>query len=209
LSNPATRSIAAGAIENPTEINRYWDPVHRIHAAKILPGQLYISDTGEVIVTVLGSCVSACVRDVRLGIGGMNHFMLPDAGFGPIDTYGADERYGHYAMESLVNGVLRHGGRRDQLEVKLVGGGAVLACASDIGARNIAFARRFIAMDGLRLAAEDVGGVLARKVYYFPRTGLIRVRRLFELKNDTVQRRDAEYRDRLRTGAASGSVEIF
>jgi chemotaxis protein CheD len=112
-------------------------------------------------------------------------------------------------VEALINGILRRGGRRERLETKLVGGGAVLACVSDIGARNIAFARRFLALDGLTLAAEDVGGVLARKVYYFPRTGLIRVKRLFELKNDTVQRRDTDYRQRLRTAIGRGSVELF
>lgn len=209
MSRPAAHRLLAADAEISEPINRYWDPVHQIRAAKILPGQFYISDCGEVIVTVLGSCVSACVRDVELGVGGMNHFMLPDAGQGAVDRYGAAERYGHYAMESLINGVLDRGARRERLEVKLVGGGAVLACASDVGARNIAFARRFVATDGLRLAAEDVGGSLARKVYYFPRTGLIRIKRLFELKNDTVQRRDIAYRHKLREGVKAGAVELF
>jgi chemotaxis protein CheD len=178
-------------------INRYWDPVHRVQAAKILPGQYYIADDGELVVTVLGSCVAACVRDVQVGVGGMNHFMLPVCEGVLTDRHGAAERYGEFAMQALVDGVLERGGRRDRLEVQLVGGARMLEGHSDIGALNIDFARRHVEAERLRVAGADLGGVLARKVYYFPSTGLTRIRRLYELKNDTVLRRDQDYQTRL------------
>src|ERR1700690_2810201 len=123
-------------------VNRYWDRVHGIRAAKLLPGEYYVSTSGEMIVTVLGSCVSACVRDVRLGVGGMNHFMLPlDVSQGNSawrTAVSAATRYGNVAMERLINDILKLGGQRESLEFKLVGGGKVLRTMSmDIGLRNI------------------------------------------------------------------------
>lgn len=189
-------------------INRYWDPLHKVEAAKILPGQFYVTATDEMIVTVLGSCVAACIRDTMLGIGGMNHFMLPDGAAADATLFGAAERYGQFAMEALINEILGLGGRRERLEVKLVGGGCVLKSGTHIGAHNVAFAHRFLETDGLAVAAEDVGGPWPRKVYYFPATGLLRVKQLKELANDTIYERDTAYRRRL-SSASENTVELF
>jgi len=196
-------------------INRYWDTKHDIYAAKILPGEFYVSLNGELITTVLGSCVSACVRDRKTGIGGMNHFMLPDSRKSTTsaawkDTpVSSETRYGNVAMERLINLVLAGGGQRKNLEIKLFGGSKVLNLTTDIGGNNVAFVKRYLQVEGLAIAAEDVLGYAPRKVQYFPLTGRVRVRKLNTLHNDTLTRREQEYLDSLAKKKVEGKVDIF
>ena len=202
------------ALRGFDHINRYWDPQLQCSAAKILPGQYYVSLNDEVIVTVLGSCVSACIRDHALGIGGMNHFMLPNEGGASVtqarlQMLDESARYGVYAMELLVNEILKNGGRRQNLEVKITGGGRMLKHLSDIGQRNIEFVRKFLATEGLEVAAEDLGDVYPRKVYYFPVTGKVRVKKLRSMHNDTIARREDAYLQDLRKQSPQGEVELF
>ena len=197
-----------------THINRYWDPHEASFTAKILPGQYYVSLHGEMMVTVLGSCVSACIRDSVFGIGGMNHFMLPDGGNGSaIKDSGRiiDEsaRYGVYAMELLINDILKNGGRRENLEVKITGGGRMLANMSDVGKRNIDFVRQFLVTEGLNIVAEEVGDIYPRKVHYFPNTGKVRVKKLRNMHNDAIARREGAYLRDLRKQSVQGEVELF
>src|SRR5690348_5057665 len=136
---------------------------------KLLPGEYYVSRTDEAISTVLGSCVSACVRDPACGLGGMNHFLLPEnATVGPnywLDpSVGLATRYGSYAMESLINDLLKLGAVRERLEIKLFGGGRILQGMTDVGERNIDFIKSYMQLEGLRVAAEDMGGTQPRKV---------------------------------------------
>lgn len=180
-------------------INRYWDPAHNMFAAKLLPGEYYVTREQEMIVTVLGSCISACVRDPVAGVGGMNHFMLPASQNESHGTWGGNSdkdytmRYGDFAMKRLVNEILRNGGRRENLEVKIFGGGRILAQMTDIGGRNIAFAHEYVRTAGLRLANEDTGGIYPRKVYYFPQEGRVRVKKLRTLHNNTIIERETTY----------------
>ena len=196
-------------------VNRYWDKRMNVPAAKIMPGEFYVSKTGEMIVTVLGSCISACVRDVQLGIGGMNHFMLPEQGAHSTEKWGASEissasRYGNWAMEFLINEILKLGGTRRNLEIKVFGGGNVLSNMTDIGKRNIAYVRKYIYEENFELAAEDVGDIYPRKVLYFPDTGAVKVRKLRETTNDTVLQREIRYSNDLKQKSApSGGVELF
>jgi chemotaxis protein CheD len=195
-------------------INRYWDRENKCFAAKLLPGEYYVTTAGERIATVLGSCVSACVRDRRLGIGGMNHFMLPlDASKG-ASAWGAAvsaaTRYGNVAMERLINDILKCGGRRDSLEVKLVGGGKVLGeMAIDIGARNIEFVRKYVAAEGFGVAGEDLGGLFPRKVHYTPESGKLRVKKLHTLRTDTVFERERHYIQVLDRDPIGNDIELF
>lgn len=193
-------------------LQRYWDKMHDIYATKILPGDCYVTGQDEAVVTVLGSCVSACVRDPGLGIGGMNHFMLPEGGpahnASPVMLTAA-ARYGNFAMEQLINGVLSHGGRRERLEVKVFGGGRVLRAMTDIGARNIAFVHAYLAMEGLTPIAHDLGGEYPRKVYYFPASGRVRVKKLVQLHNRTLLERESDYRRRIAEEPVDGGAELF
>ena len=215
-----TSAISAGNTDLPsilpgfTHINRYWDPHAACFAAKILPGQYYVTHHGEMIVTVLGSCVSACIRDSVFGIGGMNHFMLPESNTCPASSdhrriIDESARYGVFAMELLINGILKNGGRRENLEVKITGGGRMLANMSDIGKRNIEFVRSFLETEGLNIAAEEVGNIYPRKVYYFPDTGKVRVKKLRNMHNDTIASRENVYKENLKTQSVQGEVELF
>lgn len=191
---------------------RYWDPRLHRHMIKLLPGEFGVTRSGEVLVTVLGSCVSACIRDPATGLAGMNHFMLPEPGEGAPWAEGRlslAERYGSHAMESLINALLVRGARRERLEVKLFGGGRVLEAMTDIGARNAAWARAYLVREGFPLLADDLGGERPRKVYYDPLTGRVRVRSLRSLHNDTLLRREASYRSRLAACPLEGAVELF
>lgn len=194
-------------------ITRIWDHQAECFAAKILPGQYYVSSNDEMIVTVLGSCVSACIRDRVFGIGGMNHFMLPQGGAGQVveSRNPADDsaRYGVYAMELLINEILKNGGHRQNLEVKITGGGRMLANMSDIGRRNIDFVRQFLVTEDLEVVAEDVGDIYPRKVCYFPVSGRLRVKRLRTMHNDTINQREEAYRQDLRKQSPQGDVELF
>ncbi len=195
-------------------VNRYWDKRMNLPAAKILPGEFYVSRHGEMIVTVLGSCVAACIRDRQLGIGGMNHFMLPVQHEHSSENWGGEfglaSRYGNWAMEYLINAILKLGGTRRNLEIKLFGGGNVLNSMTEIGTRNIEFVERYVYEENFEIAAQDLGGIYPRKVLYFPDTGAVKVRKLKETSNDTLLRREQDYSRHLNTKPdESGGVELF
>lgn len=141
-------------------LQRQWDSHAQRWTVRILPGEYYVTCEDEAITTVLGSCISACVRDPKRGVGGMNHFMLPEESTSGHNAWldpavGLATRYGSYAMESLVNDLLKLGADRRHLEVKLFGAGRILGVGTDVGARNISFIRRFVEMEGYAIAAED------------------------------------------------------
>jgi chemotaxis protein CheD len=141
----------------------------------------------------------------------MNHFMLPENGADAGGPLGDSARYGAYAMEILVNQLLKLGARRDALEVKVFGAGNVMPglTHANVGERNAAFVIAFLRAESLLLAARDLLGPYPRKVYYFPRSGRVLVKTLRELKNDTITRREADYRSRLRTQHVEGDFELF
>lgn len=190
----------------------YYDRTFDCDAAKISPGEYYYTDKDMVIVTVLGSCVSACIRDVITGIGGMNHFMLPDSGSADRDSPVSDSmRYGTYAMEVLINQLLKNGARRENLEAKIFGGGNVLRSftSMNVGERNANFVRQFLKDENIRIAGEDLNDIYPRKVYFFPRTGRVLVKKLRQLNNYTIMKREETYASRLKTDSVAGEVELF
>jgi chemotaxis protein CheD len=192
-------------------IHRRFDARVNSIVATLLPGDYFVAIEGELISTVLGSCVSACIRDRRLSVGGMNHFMLPiDASEGS-STWGSSAssmtRFGNVAMERLINALLKLGAVRADLEVKLVGGGKVLDAITDIGARNIQFVRDYVRAEGLAVIGEDLGDVYPRKVMYHPATGIARVKRL--TRSDRVVAHERRYIRDLGRTAVSGEIELF
>ena len=191
--------------------NVYYDRTFDCDAAKILPGEYYYTGKDMLIVTVLGSCVSACIRDRVKGLGGMNHFMLPDGGGDGASPVSASMRYGTYAMEVLINDLLKAGARRENLEAKVFGGGNVLRglTALNVGERNAAFVRAYLKAEGIRVLAEDLNDIFPRKVYFFPRTGRVLVKKLRELNNNTLVNREQDYASRLATKDIGGEVDLF
>ncbi|HYC42176.1 MAG TPA: chemoreceptor glutamine deamidase CheD [Noviherbaspirillum sp.] len=199
------------AVEEHFATNVYYDRTFDCDAAKILPGEYYYTCKDMMIVTVLGSCVSACIRDRVTGIGGMNHFMLPDGGADTDSPVSASMRYGTYAMEVLINDLLKAGARRENLEAKVFGGGNVLRgfIAINVGERNAQFVRDYLRAENIRVVAEDLNDIYPRKVYFFPRTGKVLVKKLKQLNNNTLVNREQDYASRLLTNPVAGDVELF
>ena len=191
--------------------NVYFDRTFNCEAAKILPGEYYFTNKDMLIVTVLGSCVSACIRDRVTGLGGMNHFMLPDGGGDNGSPVSASARYGTYAMEILINDLLKAGARRENLEAKVFGGGAVLKgfTAINVGERNAAFVQTFLRNEKIRIVAEDLNDIYPRKVYFFPRTGKVLVKKLMQTQTDTLAKRELDYAKRLKVEPVGGDIDLF
>ena len=173
---------------------------HRVH---VLQGQYLVSsDPLVMMTTVLGSCVSACIRDPRAGVGGMNHFLLPD-------RQGGDDadalRYGVNAMELLVNALLRAGARRSSLEAKLFGGGQVVGRLSPIGEVNANFAEAYLRREGIACLGGSLGGACARKLQFWPVSGRVRQLALTHGLEDIVARESRAPR----LLQQSGAVELF
>ncbi len=207
------------AIEKPSipgfdAINRYWDKENLIVAAKLLPGEYYVTTSDEMITTVLGSCVSACIRDAVSGIGGMNHFMLPETSRSRLDNrhesiVGTALRYGNYAMEHLINTILQYGGKRKNLEVKLFGGGKIIATLGDVGARNIEFVLDYVDTEALKLVSKDLGDIYPRKVNFYPKTGKVRMKKIQDLHNETIIQREKQYGSQLKDVPVESTIELF
>ena len=210
-SLPFGQAIAP-ALPGFEHLRRFWDPAHQCVTAKVLPGEFYVSTQEEMIATVLGSCIAACIRDTRRRVGGMNHFMLPEP-VGERDSWssavGRAARYGSDAMEQLINAILKAGGHREDLEVKEFGGGRVLAQMTDVGRRNIEFVQRYLATEKLAVAASDLGDVYPRQVQYFPASGKVRVRQLRGTRDAQLVDGERFYLKRLANDPIKGEVELF
>ena len=181
-------ATAGAAVAN----HHYFDREFDLNAVKLLPGEYYVTDGNMVLTTVLGSCVSACLRDTSAGIGGMNHFMLPDGEGSASRDSAAAMRYGAYAMEMLLNELIKAGARRERLEAKVFGGGAVLANMTmlSIGKRNADFVLRYLQLEQIRIAAQDLRGGLPRRINYFPANGRVTVRKLVKQDDAWLVQKD-------------------
>jgi len=212
VTQPTT--VEKSLIPGYEHVNRYWDQENRIVAAKLMPGEYYVTNQDEMITTVLGSCVAACIRDVITGVGGMNHFMLPETTENRLNArdeavVGNASRYGNYAMEHLINSILKNGGKRKNLEVKLFGGGKIIATLGDVGARNIKFVLDYVDTEALKLVSQDLGDIYPRKVNFFPMTGRVRMKKIKDLHNQTIFMREKQYSSSIKNAPVEGSVELF
>jgi len=178
------------------------DPEFKTKAVKILPGDHYVTRAeDEMLVTVLGSCVSACIRDPAAQVGGLNHFLLPEGGDGEWGVASSNLRYGNFAMERLLNDILKCGGRRSRLEIKLFGGASLLENGAAVGARNIHFVEEYLRAEGLPVFGRSLGGHAPRRIHFFPFTGKV----LMKMLRNADERRVAE----VSTAQVAGSVELF
>ncbi len=190
----------------------YFDRHFGCMAARVLPGEYYFTTADMAILTVLGSCVSACLRDRVSGVGGMNHFMLPHGG-SSADAEGpasASMRYGTQAMEILINQLLKAGAQRANLEAKVFGGGRVLSGmhALNVGERNAAFVRDYLRAEKIPVAAADLNDIHPRKVAYFPRSGKVLVKKLASADKRLVQV-EQQYSTTLQATPVAGEIELF
>jgi chemotaxis protein CheD len=190
--------------------NKYHDRIFDREAVKLLPGEYYATGRDMLLVTVLGSCVAACIRDPQTGVGGMNHFLLPEGG-DPHDPLSTSARYGTYAMEVLINQLVKLGANRARLEAKVFGGAAVLRGFStvNVGEANSDFVLDYLREERIRVVAQDLRGLYPRKVYFFPQSGRVLVKKLKGVHNDTILAREREYERRLSQAPIAGEVELF
>ena len=191
--------------------NLYYDKKFEIDAVKIMPGEYYVTARDMAMVTVLGSCVAACIRDRTSGIGGMNHFMLPGNLGDDVSILSPSMRYGTYAMEIMINQLFKMGAKRSNLEAKVFGAGNVLngLTISNVGERNAEFVLDYLRTEDIALTGQDLLDIHPRKVYFFPRTARVLVKKLRGIHNDTIIERYKMYRSRLNVADVQGDVELF
>lgn len=189
----------------------YYDNRFNCPSVKVLPGEYFIGAGDLLLMTVLGSCVSACIYDPQAGLGGMNHFMLPEsAGGDQVTSYSM--RYGACAMEVLINELLKAGARRSRLQAKVFGGGSVMGehTVIDIGGRNSRFVEEYLATESIPITATDLGHDWGRKVLFFPGTGRAMVKKVHIESTRALARKESDYARQLRsTDQSAGAVELF
>lgn len=193
-------------------IKRYYDQNMERTIVKLMTGDCYVTDdVNEMLVTILGSCVSVCVRDPIAMVGGMNHILLPgnkhtvskkiDPGFAT--------RFGAFAMEELINGVLKLGGKKERLEIKLFGGGNVINNSAMIGTKNVKFVHEYLKNEGLKIVSEDVGGDRPRRIHYFPDTGKVMMRVLKRKEDMRIVEEEKKVKQQEEKQGDSVKVELF
>ena len=186
------------------------DAYDRDNMTTLLSGECFVSNVPDhVIVTILGSCVSACMYDPVAQIGGMNHFLLPE---GPTSSAADDNdaaRYGCYAMEELINAILKRGGMKKRLEVKIFGGANVIESSTQIGSRNVAFVRDFLRNERLPIVSEDLGGDYPRRVRFYPTTGKAMMLRLRRKDDFAVVKDEKAHLKTIQRKPVEGSIELF
>ncbi|MES2183525.1 MAG: chemoreceptor glutamine deamidase CheD [Pseudomonadota bacterium] len=212
LGVPALRAAALEQLKaQPRKASEasffYFDHHFQYNAVKVLPGEFFVSNQELVIMTVLGSCISACLWDTRAGLGGMNHFMLPES-----DTADESGRYGSYAMELLINEMMKAGARRESLQAKIFGGAQVMAgfTTMNVGERNTQFVKEYLRTERIPILSEDVLDIHPRKVCFFPTNGKAMVKRLAHAHPESLlsQERRGNAASVAQT-TAGGSVDLF
>jgi len=204
----AVTAVASKA--EPAGSRRFYDAASGTWMVKVFPGDFYVTERAdETLVTVLGSCVAACIRDPRLGIGGMNHFMLPQGRTGGWGRDPESTRFGNFAMEKLINELMKKGCARESLEIKVFGGGNVTESNIAVGTDNAQFALRYLEAERLRCVAQDLGGRFPRRIHYSPATGRVVRRLLGRDASGAVARDEFEHAKRLSTRAPAGEIDLF
>lgn len=216
VTSGAPKALAGGRISRVDELRAqprkpgeasffYADHHFQYDAVKVLPGEYFVSGEDVLIMTVLGSCIAACVWDGKARIGGMNHFMLPEGEDG-------SGRYGSYAMELLLNEMIKMGARRETMQAKVFGGGAVMAgfTTMNVGERNTKFVLDYLATERIPVVSQDVLDIHPRKVCFFPVTGKALVKRLAHAHPEAlaVEERKGNAAT-VAKSTAGGSVDLF
>ncbi|MFT3957000.1 MAG: chemoreceptor glutamine deamidase CheD [Piscinibacter sp.] len=186
----------------------FYDAHFKNDAVKILPGEYFVHDEDILVMTTLGSCIAACLWDRNAHIGGMNHFMLPDGGSGSLDS----GRYGSYAMELLINELLKRGATRSTLEAKVFGGGQVISGMStmNVGERNTSFVMDYLRTERIPVVSKDVMEIYPRKVCFLPHSGKAMVKRLSPANPEALVAQDrAAAQKVVPPSSGAGSVDLF
>lgn len=188
-------------------IKRYYDQNMELTVVKLITGDCYYtSEDREMLVTILGSCISVCLTDPLIRAGGMNHILLPGDG-GGIDQNST--RFGAYAMEELINGLLKLGAQKYRMKAKIFGGGNVIKNSAMIGQRNIEFVKKYLEQEEIEVLSADVGGDTARRLHFFPDTGKAMVRKLRRKEDYVIVEKEKEYQNKMVAKEPETDVELF
>ncbi len=182
----------------------FYDAHFKNDAVKILPGEYFVHHEDMLVMTTLGSCIAACLYDRHAKVGGMNHFMLPDGA-------GDSGRYGSFAMEMLINALMKRGAMRSNLEAKIFGGGQVIAGMNslNVGERNTRFVTDYLKTERIPIVSKDVLDIYPRKVCFLPASGKAMVKRLASANTDALLAQDRAAAQRAAPVVAGGSVDLF
>jgi chemotaxis protein CheD len=179
----------------------------------IHPGEYFATRDDTIISTVLGSCIAVGLFDEEAGIGGLNHFMLPGDSAKLDLIRSPNAKYGMYAMDLLINDIMKLGARRDALKAKVFGGGSVLQLAVGTGSRipanNIEFAFEYLEKERIPLLASDVGGREPRKIFFFARTGKVLLKRIAGQTAALAEKDEERYLNDLRIRKTEGTITLF
>jgi chemotaxis protein CheD len=183
----------------------FYDAHFKNDAVKILPGEYFVYHEDILILTTLGSCIAACLWDRQARVGGMNHFMLPEGA-------GDSGRYGSYAMELLINEMMKRGASRSSMEAKVFGGGQVISGMSslNVGERNTEFVIDYLKTERIPILSKDVMDIYPRKVCFLPASGKAMVKRLAPANAEALVAQDRAAAQRAVPAATGGgSVDLF
>nr|WP_243748391.1 chemoreceptor glutamine deamidase CheD [Roseateles toxinivorans] len=182
----------------------FWDAHFKNEAVKILPGEYFVDSEDILVMTTLGSCIAACIWDRNAKVGGMNHFMLPEGA-------GDSGRYGSFAMELLINEMMKRGASRMTMEAKIFGGGAVIGGMNtiNVGERNTAFVIDYLKTERIPIVSKDVLDIYPRKVCFLPHSGKAMVKRLAPANTDALVQQDRLAAQKVAPVVAGGSVDLF
>ncbi len=195
-------------------VHRFWDKQKKIYVVKILPGEFFVTKEPELIATTLGSCVTACIWDDVNNIGGMNHFMLPltEQKASEVqwsNTLSDATRYGNYAMEHLINEILKNGGVRKHLRAKAFGGGNILDQLTDVGQKNAEFVLEYLDLENIPLIAKDLGGSNPRKLIFDPLSAKVQLKKLPRVRKAAIAQEEQSYQEVIGRDSSGGEVELF
>jgi chemotaxis protein CheD len=202
--NRSAQTLDAGTLLTVPMNRPKGEPV----SVKIGPGEYYVTLANEMIVTVLGSCVSARIRDPFVGVGGMNHFMLPRSSTGIWGPAESRLRFGNFAMERLINEILQRGGQRRLLEIKIFGGADMNGSGMSVGRRNVEFVETYLHDEGFPIMGQDLRGSHPRRVHYFPMSGRVLMREM-PFADRAVIKEEEGYVAQLDAEPVAGTIELF
>ena len=183
----------------------FYDAHFKNEAVKVLPGEYYVDTEDLLVMTTLGSCIAACLWDRQAKVGGMNHFMLPEGS-------GDSGRYGSYAMELLINEMMKRGASRLTMEAKIFGGGAVISGMNtiNVGERNTKFVIDFLATERIPIVSKDVLDIYPRKVCFLPASGKAMVKRLAPTQSENLVAQDRLAAQKAAPASTGGgSIDLF
>ena len=204
---------SANALKEARRGDGCFDQVLGVYLVSVIAGFYNWSRCEDIAFsTTLGSCMSVCAYDPIAGVGGMNHFLLPEAPANEdCDSFSQSFRYGSAAIEVLLNALYKNGAAKNGLRIKIFGGGKVMSTLShDVGKQNIKFTKNFFERETMRIESEDIGGLNARRVVFFPRSGKVLLKTLGDQKDlIRIAERETKILHKLGVEKEENDIELF